>query len=266
MLRFASFLLLLVSFALVIGHAAQGTDQASVASVSPGQRTLAAAAQANRYCFLYFWKQDDAAQQAMRPVFDAAMSKLRGLADAAVVNVLAADEKALVERFGVSRAPMPLVLAVAPNGAITKGLHTRFTEQEVMSSFVSLGTASCLKAVQQRKLLLLCVQNQNCQHHQEALAAAQQFSNDPRFSQGTDLVVVNPADPAEAKFLADLQIDPRTPLALTVFLAPNGQAIGKFAGSLTKEALITSFQQAQAGHCSGCKDPNCKHCQPQKKQ
>ena len=35
------------------------------------------------------------------------------------MNVGDPAEKALVEKFGVSRSPLPLTLAVAPNGAIT---------------------------------------------------------------------------------------------------------------------------------------------------
>ena len=52
---------------------------------------------------------------------------------------------------------MPLVLAVAPNGAITGGFPLKLTEQDVAGAFVSPGTAGCLKAMQARKLVLLCV-------------------------------------------------------------------------------------------------------------
>ena len=40
-------------------------------------------------------------------------------------------EKPIVARYGVSRSPMPLVLAIAPNGAITKGFATRFDENQL---------------------------------------------------------------------------------------------------------------------------------------
>ena len=41
-------------------------------------------------------------------------------ADVIAIEASDPSEKAVVERFGTSRAPMPLVLAVAPCGAVTK--------------------------------------------------------------------------------------------------------------------------------------------------
>src|SRR5208283_2699955 len=58
----------------------------------------------------------------------------------------------------LSRAPMPLVLAVAPNGAVTGAIPLKLTEAQVGQAFVSPIAAQCLKAVQSRKLVLLCVQ------------------------------------------------------------------------------------------------------------
>ncbi|MGE3805330.1 MAG: hypothetical protein AB7K24_11715 [Gemmataceae bacterium] len=251
-------------FAGLLAGQLKAQSSASEVQARQNQAALEAAARSNHYAFIYFWKQDDAAHRSMRPVFDATMAKLRGRADGLVINVLAANEKTLVDRFQVSRAPMPLVLAVAPNGAVTKGLHTRFTEQDILTGMVSPGTAGCLKAMQQQRLLLLCVQNESLNDHREALAACQQFRADPRFSQSTDIVLVNPADVAEAKLLNDLQVDPRSPSAVTVFAAPSGKIIGKFVGPVTKDILVSSLQAAQSGQCHGCKDPNCKHCQPPK--
>ena len=50
-----------------------------------------------------------------------------------------------MDKFGVSRAPMPLVLALAPNGAITKGFPIKFDEKQLREGFVSPCTAKCLK-------------------------------------------------------------------------------------------------------------------------
>jgi hypothetical protein len=81
---------------------------------------------------------------------------------AEVVPVQASNsaEKALVDRFGTSRAPMPLVLAVASCGAVTKAFGAVFDETQLRTAFVSPETQLCRKALQDRKLVLLCVFDQ----------------------------------------------------------------------------------------------------------
>ena len=79
------------------------------------------AADAGKYLFMFFSKTDDDQTLAMRKVFDKAMEKVADRAQWIAVNVTDSSEKAIVAKFDLSRAPMPLVLAMAPNGAITGG-------------------------------------------------------------------------------------------------------------------------------------------------
>ena len=55
--------------------------------------------------------------------------------------------EAIVDKYGVSRSPMPLVLAIAPCGAITKGFTKTFDEDQLRTAFVSPCTAECMKAL-----------------------------------------------------------------------------------------------------------------------
>ena len=54
---------------------------------------------------------------------------------------------------------MPLVLAVAPNGAVTGGFPTTFEKQQLVDAIATPSTQKCLKALQDGKLVFLCVQN-----------------------------------------------------------------------------------------------------------
>ena len=53
----------------------------------------------------------------------------------------------------MSRAPMPLVLAIAPNGAITGGFPTRFEEEQLLGAFATPGTQKVIKSLQEGKLV-----------------------------------------------------------------------------------------------------------------
>lgn len=235
------------------GAASTGETRTKVAP-APAANAMAAidrAARAKKYLFVFFWKDELEPTLALRTVFEAAMAKVSDRADSLAVRVTDPAEKEVVARFMLDRAPMPLVLALAPNGAITGGFPNGFEEKDLLDAFVTPGTERCMKCLQENKLVLLCVQNDRTRSNAAALQAARDFEADVRFRQATEVVVLDPADRAEAKFLSDLKIDPSTPEAVTAFLAPPGTAIALFEGPVTKDALVNALQAAESSPCAG---------------
>ena len=221
----------------------------STTSASQGLAAMDSAARSGKHLFIYFWKVNDQQNQTMYGVFQGAMEKWAASADSIAIQITVPNEKPIVDRFGLSRAPMPIVLAIAPNGAVTKGFPIKFDENKLREGFVSPGTARCLKALQDRKLVLLCVQNQGKQFARETMSAAQNFKADARFASATEIVTVNPDDRAEAALLRDLKINPQTPQAVTVVLAPPGQPVATFVGAVTKGQIVAKVAAAQSGPC-----------------
>jgi hypothetical protein len=219
-------------------------------STSKGLAAIDTAARDGKYLFVFFWKANDEQSRSMHGVFQSAMSKWAESANSIGVQITDPDEKPVVDRLGVSRAPMPLVVALAPNGAITKGFPIKFTEQQLREAFVSRCTAKCMKALQDRKLVLLCVQNEKTQFSQAALQGVQSFKTDARFATATEVVTIDPGDGTEASFLQALRVDPRTPTAVTVLLAPPGQPVATFVGAVSKDEIVA---KVQAGPCAGGK-------------
>jgi thioredoxin-like negative regulator of GroEL len=221
---------------------------------SKGLTAVQHAAAADKYLFVFFWKERNQQTDALWAVLQSAMSKVADRAERAAVNVSDPTEKAMVAQFGLDRSPMPLVLALAPNGAITKGFPSKFNEDQLMQAFVSPGTASCLKALQARKLVLLVIQRRSPSIRQVSLQqGVADFAADARFAEATEIVAIDPADPAEASFLRDLPVDPRANTSVTVLLAPPGSVVGKFDGAVTKEQLVAKLQTAQSNPCAGGK-------------
>jgi hypothetical protein len=64
--------------------------------------------------------------------------------------------------------------------------------------------------------------------------------------------MLDPADKAEQPFLADLQVDPKTPTAVTVLVMPPGAPVARFTGALTKEAIETAVEAAKSSCGPGC--------------
>lgn len=240
--------------AVAVAQSPYKPQQPQPQSASKATAAVQNAAAANKYLFVFFWKEKSQQTDAMWSVLQSAMSKVTDRAESVAVNVADPGEKAMVAKFGVDRSPMPLVLALAPNGAITKGLPLKFDETQLLQAFVSPGTAGCLKALQARKLVLLSVQRRSPYVQQVSLQrGVADFAADDRFAAATDIVSIDPADPAEASFLHDLQVDSRTTTSVTVLLAPPGSVVGKFEGAVSKEQLVAALQTAQSNPCAGGK-------------
>ena len=173
------------------------------------------------------------------------------------VNAIDPAERQVVNKFGVSRAPMPMVLAVAPNGAITGGFPQEFDEKKLVQAFVSPCTEKSLKALQDRRVVLVCVQNGSTTSNDSAMKGVQDVKADPGFGPSTEVVEVDPANPAESEFLAALKVDPQMSEAVTVCLVPPGRAVAKFEGATDKKAIIAALTSSTSCGPSGCGPKGC---------
>ena len=108
-----------------------------------------------------------------------------------------------------------------------------------------------MKQLQDSKLVFVCVQNDKTKSNDAAMQGVRDFKADARFASATEIVMLDPADSAEASFLADLKIDPKTEEAMTVFLAPPGSAIAEYKGATDKAELAATLQKASSGCCAG---------------
>ena len=215
-----------------------------------GMAAIKQAADADKYIFMFFSKTDDDQTLAMRKVFDNTMEKVADRAQWIAVNTTDPSEKAIVAKFDLGRAPMPLVLAMAPNGAITGGFPNKCGEKELLDAIVSPVMQKVMKHLQGRRLVFVCVQNEKTKSNDAAMQGVRDFKADARFASATEIVMLDPADSAEASFLADMKIDPKTEEAMTVFLAPPGSALAKYKGATDKVEMAETLQKASSG-CAG---------------
>jgi hypothetical protein len=148
---------------------------------------------------------------------------------------------------------MPLVVSVAPNGAVTKAWALQLRPEQLREGIVSRCTAQCMKALQDRKLVLLCVQNRQTVNSYAAWQGAQGFKADARFAAATEIVALDPADAQESAFLQSLQVNPATPDAVTILLAPPGQPVARFVGAVSKDEIAAKLTSAQSSCCPGGK-------------
>jgi hypothetical protein len=222
------------------------------ADASQAQQVLDTAAAEEKYTFLVFYRDNGAATQAMAQTVKRGVESRSDRASIAFVNVGSPAEKTLVDRFGVGRAPMPITVAVAPNGATTKLIPSTISDEQIEKSFVTPAMARCMKSMQEGRLVFICIQAND----KAAIPpGVRDFYNDAEFQGRAVVVPVHASDPAETELVRQLEADVPTKGATTVFLAPPGVLVGKFGPAATKAQLAVALHQA--GQC--CNDPNCKH-------
>jgi hypothetical protein len=153
----------------------------------------------------------------------------------------------------MSRAPMPLCVAMAPNGAVTGAFNKVPTADELAKAFVTPTMSHCMKELQSGKIVLLCVQ---ATAETLAPSGVTTFQADPHFKDRVATLTLDPTDPAEVDFLKQLEIDDRNVKQITtVMLAPPGVLVGKYTAEASFEQMAAELHAA--GKC--CDDPNCKH-------
>jgi hypothetical protein len=238
----------------------------SVASVfaqvaqSPSGRGLTAidqAVRANKYLFIFFYNRDDEQTKLLGDVFNSACSTLANRANPIAISVTDPSEAGVVTKFGVSQAPMPLVLVLAPNGAVTASFPGKFTQQQLLDSFGSPYMERLLGALQHGKLVLLCLQNGKTRLNAEAMNGVRSFQADQRYSAATEVLMLDPNAAAERPLLAKLGMNTPIEEATTIFLAPPGSVIGSFKGATDKNQIITTLTSALSSCGTGCKPGQC---------
>jgi hypothetical protein len=193
----------------------------------------------------------------MGAVFNAAAQAATAWADSVVIPINDPSEAGIVARFGVAKAPMPLALVVAPNGALTASFPTNFTKEQLLDAFASPCMQKMLSALQQGKIILLCVQNGSTRWNVEAMTGVRAFKADQRYASATEVLLMDPAQPAERTSLAKLGMNGPVLDATTLFIAPPGSIIGSFTGATDKNQLIATLTKAISSCATGCQPGQC---------
>ncbi len=239
------------SFALLVCVTLVASPSLQAASVSRAQQTLQQAASQKKMTFIMFFRKDDASTRAMYKTLSEETSQLSN-AGVVTVNVTDQAESELVSRFDAGRLPLPAVVAVAPNGAVSGVFPQKLKPIQVHNAIVSPIQAECIKALQDKKIVLLCAQPDSGAYVPKGV---QEFQKDPEFSQRTHVVNVRASNPAEAKFLKLFKVSSSVSSPVTVFMAPPGKLLGVYRTDVSNKTLTETI--VAAGAC--CSDPNCKH-------
>lgn len=223
------------------------------------------AGKADKYVYALFYKEENDQTARARDLIASARKKISRKSEAVEINVADPGEQDIVGKFGVSRSPMPLVLVLAPNGAIMGGfpVYQLADDVKLVEAVGCIASEQTMKALQNKNMVALCVQNRKTADNAGAIRGVEDFLKDSKYGSTTAVVTVDPSAAEDAKFLSTLGVDTKSPVATTVLLAPPGVVIGTFQGATPKEKLISAVQAAAAPKAGGCCPPGSgKSCGP----
>ncbi len=253
---------LLCMAALIASHAMaseKSGDPLFSSAGDPGIVAFENASADGKFLMVLFRKTDD--PTPLSQAFDTVRDAMSDTLESVVVNTENPGEKGLVEQYNVRFAPLPMVVIVAPNGAITGNFGTPFTPEQVQTRFPSPVTQECLLAFQQRKLVFVCVQGKETSGNAEAMDGVTRFQQDSNMGSMASVVVIDPADPLEKGLLGQLRIDEQPAVAETLLMAPPGKVLGRWSGATSKEtftqALMALAKSQRTCSIKGCQDPSC---------
>jgi hypothetical protein len=197
----------------------------------------------------------------LTPSLEAAGKALAQSVDTVTVTTANPGESVLVDRFNIRTAPLPMVVVLAPNGAITGSFKTPFTPDQARATLKSRATRDCMLAIQQRKLVFVCIQGASTTGNAEAMEGVTRFREDPALGKMAEAVLIDPADPAEQELLNQMGFRERPAVAQTLLLAPPGKILGKWSGATSRDLFTQLLAEAararQTCQVPGCQDPAC---------
>jgi hypothetical protein len=233
--------------------------------VSPAAEAMRRAASDDKYLFIFFFRADDEPTRLAKKALDEAVRKMDRAAGSVSVNVADSSEAEIVNKYNLRSTPMPVVLAFAPNGALTGGFRSAdISEQKLKSAIASRGAQECLKALQERKIVFICIQSKKTQFNREARKGVDEFKADARYGPYTAVVEIDPVDATERSFLTQLKIDSNAKDAATALLVPPNMVLGVTNGPTSKASFLQMLASASSG-CGGSTGCAPGACGPAKK-
>jgi hypothetical protein len=223
------------------------------ATLTPTEQALQQSSTAGQFTYVLFYKDADAATQSLAGNLQQCAAQYPGQVALANVQVTNPAEQALVAKYGVARAPMPMALAIGPNGATTGVFRKDATPAVLANGIVPPTMLQCMKHLQEGKLVFVSVHSTP---EPQVPAGVALFAGSPDFQNRTAFVAMAAGDTREAVLLGQMQVNPAAVKGTTcVLIAPPGVLVGQFNGASTPEQIGQAVHKA--GKC--CDDPNCKH-------
>jgi len=174
-----------------------------------------------------------------------------------------AQNAELVTKFGLSGAPVPLILIAARNGMLAAGLPAaQATAQKLVSLVPTPKMGDVLKALEAGKGVFLYVSRKGMTSKPGADACAAACGQ----LDGTCVTVrIDMDDPQEQELLKKLKVNQASTEPVTLVINAQGQLTGTYAGAADIASLVQAATKKVGGCCPSTVQNPSASCAPAKK-
>lgn len=177
---------------------------------------------------------------------------MAGVPSAQLIEVDRADmaNKAFVAQYRLLAAPVPLVMVIAPNGALGGGLPTAQATPEIIAKLIPTPKkAEALKALQAGKAVFVTASRKGMAAESGVMSACAAACG--QMAGKSAAVQIDLDDPAESAFIQELKLKPEIAQPTTVVINTQGQITGAFNGPVEVGSLVQAATKKAGGCCSG---------------
>jgi len=228
---------------------------AADSSASPAERAMERAFKGGKHAFILFYRPAESEDRKMADTLTRAEANLRARAMFVQVDISSRVESRLIDKYRVRQAPLPLTLVMAPNGAIVQAFTKPVDEKTLAGAFVSPKVADLFKALQEKRLVTLCLQGGATKHNGESRRAAQQLVGDPKLKGQAVLIMADPH--RETDLMKRCGIKGTLRESTIAIILPPGRLMVQVSGATTKDALMAKLVAALASCGAGCSPGGC---------
>ena len=212
------------------------------------EEAIALARNSRQYLFILFYDKEDAMLKKMEDTIKTFRSKSSSKILTYRASTVGDKESDVVEKYGVNRAPLPLLLVFAPNSAITGGFPQKVTTEQLTNSCsVPELVMNILRPLQEGKIALVSLQNNKTKFNQESDKAVHDFASDEKIKKFVEVIKADPEDKKNGDFLTQCKLDKTISESTVVFIIPPGSVVGVYPGKITKDTLLAALSSCKTG-------------------
>lgn len=212
------------------------------------EEAIALAKDSRQYLFILFYDKEDDMLKKMEDTIKTFKSKSSSKVLIYRAFTVGDKESAVVQKYGVNRAPLPLLLVFAPNGAITGGFPQKVTTEQLTNSCsVPELVMNILRPLQEGKIALVSLQNNKTKFNQESDKAVHDFASDEKINKFVEVIKADPDDKKNGDFLTQCKLDKTISESTVVFIIPPGTVVGVYPGKITKDTLMAALSSCKPG-------------------
>ncbi len=216
------------------------------------------AAKACKPVFLVAYNQNGADADKAFTIAGEAQKTLKAASTVIKMNAADASNAALVTKYRMAGAPLPLILVLDKNGIVAGGLQLKdATAAKLIDMIPTPKTSELLKAMGEGKSVYVVAYKAGMPDQKNIMDNCTMACG--KMDNKSIAVKVDMDDKRETKLLQTLKCDMSAKEPVTYVVNPTGQVIGTHSGITDVNTLVSSLKKAPAGSCcpggskSGCK-------------